>query len=409
MSESRPESRPFAGIKVLAVARVVACPFAAYQLALHGADVIRIEDTQSGDSMRVTGGKHLGFTGQGMGTAYLAQSANTRSMTLNMRSPEAQQIFRRMAQDADVVLENLLTGSMAKYGLDYESLRAINPRLVYCSLTGFGQTGPKKRQPANDTIIQAASGLMSLTGEADGGPVKTGAHIFDYGSGFAAALGIVTALYQRNATGRGQNVDVSMLETALVMNGDTVSDVLNAGARPMRHGNRGDDTGSINNVFKCRDGTWLLIAASREPQRRRLWPAIGRPDIAQDARFATPEARIGHMDTLYAEIEKALQAKTAREWEDILEAAAIGSSEVKTVGDALAHPHVQFRQPFHDVGVIPELGAPIKVPLAPYRLSEGGAMVHSPPPLRGQHTDEILAGLGYDAAGIARLRQDGVV
>jgi formyl-CoA transferase len=250
---------------------------------------------------------------------------------------------------------------------------------------------------------------MSLTGEADGGPVKTGAHIFDYGSGFAAALGIVTALYQRHATGRGQNVDVSMLETALVMNGDTVSDVLNAGARPMRHGNRAEATGSINNVFPCKDGTWLLIAASREPQRQRLWPAIGRPDIAQDARFATPEARIGHMDALYSEIETALQAKTAREWEDILADAAIGSSEVKTVGDALEHPHVQARQPFHDLGVVPGLGVPIKVPLAPYRLSEGRAQVHSAPPRPGQHTDEILVGLGYDAAGIARLREAGVV
>lgn len=409
MRESPDGARPFAGIRVLAVARVVACPFAAYQLALHGADVIRIEDTQSGDSMRITGGRHLGLPEHGMGTAFLAQSANMRSMTLNMRSPQAQQIFRRMAGEADVVLENLLTGSMARYGLDYESLRAVNPRLVYCSLTGFGQTGPKKRQPANDTIIQAASGLMSLTGEANGGPVKTGAHIFDYGSGFAAALGIVTALYQRNATGRGQNVDVSMLETALVMNGDTVSDVLNAGASPMRHGNRGEATGSINNVFPCKDGTWLLIAASREPQRQRLWPALGRPDLGLDPRFATPQARSGHMDALYAEIGKALMAKTAREWEDILEAAAIGSSEVKTLGDALAHPQVQARRPFHDVGELPGLGVRVKVPLAPYRLSEGGARVHSPPPRRGQHTDDILAGLGYDAAAIAGLRSSGVI
>jgi len=403
------DSRPFSGIKVLAVARVVACPFAAYQLALHGADVIRIEDTESGDTMRTTGGKHLGFHEHGMGTAYLAQSANTRSMTLNMRSSEGQAIFRKMAAGADVVIENLLTGSMAKYGLAYEDLRKLNPRLVFCSLTGFGQTGPKKRQPANDTIIQAASGLMSLTGSPEGGPTKTGAYIFDYGSGFAAALGIVTALFHRTVTGQGQYVDVSMLETALVMNGTTVSDVLNAGAQPVRRGNRAESSASINNVFPCGHGTHLLIAASREPQRRRLWPAIGRPDIPEDARFLTPDLRAKNIEALYAEIEQALQVRTAREWEDILADAAIGASEVKTVPDALAHPHVLARQPFHDVGVIPELGVPIKVPLAPYRLSEGGSRVDSPPPLRGQHTDQILATLDYDAAGIESLRKAGVI
>ena len=209
----------FSGIKVLAVARIVAAPFASYQLAMHGADVIHIEQPGVGDSSRTSGNLATPFHKAEMAHTFLAYNSNKRSITLAINTPPGQEVFRRMVKDADVVIENLRGGTMARYGLGYEDLQKINPRIIFCSVTGYGQTGPKKSDPAIDGVIQAVSGMMSITGTPESGPLKTGSTIVDYCTGYAAALAIVSALFQRSRTGMGQSIDVSMLETAITMMG----------------------------------------------------------------------------------------------------------------------------------------------------------------------------------------------
>ena len=222
----------FGGIKVLAVARIVAAPFAAYQLAMHGADVIHIENPDGGDPSRTSGNLTTPFHDARMAHNFLAYNANKRSMTLTINTPAGQAVFRRMAKSADVVIENLRGGTMARYGLGYEDLKAINPRIIFCSVTGYGQTGPKKSDPAIDGVIQAVSGMMSITGTPETGPLKTGSTIIDYTTGYAAALAIATALFQRSRTGIGQAIDVAMLETAMTMMGGEVQRAISANETP---------------------------------------------------------------------------------------------------------------------------------------------------------------------------------
>lgn len=250
----------FAGIKVIAVTRVIAAPFAAYQLALHGAEVITIEAPGEGDVYRYSGDRDASLPRNGMATGFLAQNANKKSLTLNISVPQGQEIIRKLVRDADVFMENLRTGSMARYGLAYEDLRKINPKLIYCSVTGYGQTGPKKRDPAMDMAIQAASGMMSVTGTPESGPVKTSFPVVDYATGLAATIGLTTALFHRERTGKGQHIDVSMLETALVLLSSFATGTVTAGLVNGLVGNGSGLGGYVHNAFKCKEGV-LLIAA----------------------------------------------------------------------------------------------------------------------------------------------------
>src|SRR3954468_12007094 len=229
----------FSGIKVLAVARGVAAPFAAYHLAPHGADVIHIESpgAEGGDSSRTSGNLRTPFHEARMAHNFLAYNSNKRSITLALNTPEGQDVFRRMAKSADVVIENLKGGTMARYGVGYDDLAKINPGIIFCSVTGYGQTGPKKSDPAIDDVVQAVSGMMSITGTPETGPLKTGSTIVDYTTGYAAALGIATALFQRTRSGKGQYIDVAMLETAITMMGGEVLRAITANETPPLVGN----------------------------------------------------------------------------------------------------------------------------------------------------------------------------
>jgi crotonobetainyl-CoA:carnitine CoA-transferase CaiB-like acyl-CoA transferase len=287
---------PFSGITVLDVSRILASPFATGQLALMGANVIKIEDPGVGDAARHGHSYDREMTKSGMSSNFLSQNANKRSLTLNMRTPEGQEIFRKLATNADVILQNLRTGTMARYGLGYEDIAQLNPRIVYCSLTAYGATGPKARHPAYDPVVQAASGMMSINGTAETAPLKVGPPVVDYGTGLAAAFAIASALYQREHTGVGQHIDVSMLDTAFVLMGSVVTDVMTAGAKPRAHGN---SYASIptNAAFETREGK-LYIAAMQEHQVANLFRGLGREDLARDPRFATHELRGEHNDAL---------------------------------------------------------------------------------------------------------------
>lgn len=399
----------FSGIKVLAVARIVAAPFAAYQLAMHGADVIHVENPDGGDSARTSGNLSTPFHDARMAHNFLAYNANKRSMTLAISAPAGQEVFRRLAKNADVVIENLKGGTMARYGLGYEDLKKINPRIVFCSVTGYGQTGPKKSDPAIDGVVQAVSGMMSITGTPETGPLKSGSTIVDYTTGYAAALGIAIALFQRTRTGEGQAIDVAMLETAMTMMGGEVLRAITANETPPLVGNASGKGAYVSDTYRCKEGH-LSIAAGASSRRDRLWKAIDADDIPQDPRFATDAAVAKNMRSLNAAIERKLAAKTAGEWEAILNEAGVPAMEVLPLARAVHHPQLEYREFFHKFHDSDATGLPaFAVPTAPYRLSKSPAKIHSMPPRLGQHTDEVLAENGFSTEDIAQLRASKVV
>jgi crotonobetainyl-CoA:carnitine CoA-transferase CaiB-like acyl-CoA transferase len=399
----------FAGLKVLALARVYAAPFAAYQLALQGADVINIEEPGKGDSARALGGEHAkDLVEQGLGPAFLAHGANKRSLTLNLRKPEGQAIFRHLAKDADIVIENLRVGDMDRYGVGYAALSALNPRLIYASLTGYGQTGPKKRDAAIDIVIQAASGLMSITGTPESGPVKVGSAVIDYIAGLSLTAAILTALHHRHQTGEGQQVDVSMLESALVAMSAIVSDVQNAGLKPALMGNRTANNMPVANSLMCSDVP-VVISATNPDRRKKLFDAMGRQDLLDDPRFVTPQLIRRNWKEVYAEMEKTLKTRTAAEWEDVLNRAGVPCMRVSSVAEASTCEQIEARGLYHTIQRMPGVDRPVKVPPAPFKLSKVETPIHLPPPLLGAHTEEILIGSGYSADDIRRFREDGVI
>ncbi len=399
----------FAGIKVLAVARVVAAPFAAYQLALHGADVIHVEHPDGGDSARTSGNLPTPFHNAKMAHNFLAYNANKRSMTLAINTSAGQEVFRRMAKNADVIIENLKGGTMARYGIGYEDLKKLNPRIIFCSLTGYGQTGPKQSDPAIDNVIQAVSGMMSITGTPETGPLKSGSTVVDYTTGYAAALGIAMALYQRSRTGEGQAVDVSMLETAMTMMGGEVLRAITANETPPLVGNASGKGSYVLNTYRCKEG-YLSIAAGGASRREKLWKAIDATDIPRDSRFATAASVAKNMKALDEEIERRLSTKTAGEWEAILKEVGVAAMEVIPLARAVHHPQLEYRKFFHAFDDTDASGLPpFAVPTSPYRLSASPATIHSMPPRLGQHTDEVLAEYGFSKEEIAQLRAGGTV
>ena len=399
----------FSGIKVLAVARIVAAPFAAYQLAMHGANVIHIEHPEDGDSARTSGNLRTPFHEARMAHNFLAYNANKRSMTLAISTPAGQEVFRRMAKSADVVIENLKGGTMARYGIGYEDLKKMNPGIIFCSVTGYGQTGPKKSDPAIDGVVQAVSGMMSITGTPETGPLKTGSTIVDYTTGYVAALGIAIALFQRTRTGTGQAIDVAMLETAMTMMGGEVLRAITAGETPPLVGNGSGKGAYVSNTYRCKEGH-LSIAAGAFTRREKLWNAIDANDIPRDPRFASDEAVAKNMKALDEAIERKLSTKTAREWEILLNEAGVAAMEVLPLARAVHHPQLEHRKFFHKFEDTGATGLPpFAVPTSPYRLSATPAKIQSMPPRLGQHTDEVLAEHGFSKEEIAELRAGNIV
>ncbi len=396
----------FDGIKVLAVARQIAAPFATYQLALHGAEVLTIDNPKEVDSMRLVAGAGNGLALHAMSHSFMAQAANKKSMQLDISVPEGQAIFRRLAAESDVVVENLVASSMARYGLSYADLREVNPKLIYCSITGYGQTGPTARRAAIDGAVQAASGLMSLSGTRETGPMKVGFLMADYATGYAAALGIVSALYYRTVTGEGQYIDCAMLDTAMTMAGADMCEAATTGNYKPLRGN--GDGRYISNIFHCKEGI-LSVAATTESRRARFWKAIGRTDIPLDPRFCSPDVVAKNYAALCTEIENTLQQKSALEWEEIISDAGVAAMAVRDLHQAINNPQIVHRGLMHRFPYDTALGYAVCVPKAPYQLSKAAAHIHSPPPRVGQHTDEILRRLNFSESDIKALHTRGVV
>lgn len=394
------------GVRVLDLTNVLAGPFCAYQLALLGADVLKIEAPEGGDLARQLGAD-ADLNASHMGASFLAQNAGKKSLCLNLKSPEGKEVFQRLVRDADVLVENFRPGVMERLGLCYGELKSLNPRLIYCAISGFGQEGPMKAAPAYDQIIQGLSGMMSITGSRDTAPLRVGYPVADTLAGMTAAFAISGALVGRASSGLGTFIDVSMLDTALSAMGWVVSNYLIAGVEPQAHGND-NFTAAPSGAFKGRDGI-INIAANKQEQFEALMGVLGLQALVVDPRFAKREARKRHRAALTTEIEAALQQRPCAEWERLFNKAGVPAGAVLTVPQALALPQVQQRgllKTFEDVAGV---GRPLTVARTGFKMSGSDPDVTLPPPRLGEHTDQVLTGIGYSSDEIRRLRSVGAV
>ncbi|HEX4859138.1 MAG TPA: CoA transferase [Usitatibacteraceae bacterium] len=396
---------PLNNFRVLDLSNVLAGPFCAYQLALMGAEVIKVEVPGQGDLARSLGAEPAAAA-QRMGVSFLAVNAGKQSITLNLKHAEGKAILKQLVARADVLVENFRPGVMARLALDYPVLQAVNPALVYCAISGFGQDGPWAQRPAYDQIIQGLSGLMSVTGDSASAPLRAGFPVCDTLGGMAAAFAIAAALAGRARSGTGCLIDVSMLEATLASMGWVVSNYLATGEAPRPMGND-NFTAAPSGTFATADGL-LNIAANEQRQFEALCEAIGRPDLKTDDRFAAREARKHNRAALNGAIESALSRRTAQEWEAILVAAGVPAGRVMSLPQILAEPQVRDRGFVLDLGPVPGLGQNARATRSGFRV-DGHVPQPSPPPQLGAHTATWLHELGYDDAEIARLRGHGVI
>jgi crotonobetainyl-CoA:carnitine CoA-transferase CaiB-like acyl-CoA transferase len=396
-------SKPFAGVRILDFTRYLAGPYGTYQLALLGADVTKVEP-RDGDETR-----HQLVPGEWaerkMPPSFLAVNANKRSLTLDLRKPEAVAIVKRLVTKTDVVWENFRPGVMDRLGLGYDALTRINPMLIYCAVSGFGHSGPEKTTAAFDGKLQAMSGIMSITGEPAHGPMRAGFAICDTIGGMTAALAVSSALYQRTHTRRGQFVDVAMLDAALAFIPGPVSEYTVAGIEQRQIGNGSVSRKPTANRFRARDG-FLVLAVLTEPQFARLMRAIGRPDALDDPRFSDWAARTENVAALREVIEGALAADDARTWEERLTRADVPCSSIWKIDEIVRHPQLEHRDVLQAVD---SRFGPMTLVGAGFRLAHGSPGIDRPPPALGEHTGEILADAGYTGEEIERLERDGVV
>jgi CoA:oxalate CoA-transferase len=342
-----------------------------------------------------------------MGVSFLAVNAGKQSITLNLKHPEAKSIFLRMTADADVIVENFRPGVMKRLGLDYEILKATNPGLIYCAISGFGQDGPWSDRPAYDQIIQGLSGLMSVTGDSDSAPLRAGFPVCDTIGGMAAAFAIAAALVDKLRSGRGRMIDVSMLEATLASMGWVVSNYLATGKPPTPMGNE-NFTAAPSGTFRTAKGL-LNIAANEQRQFEALCDLIDMPELKTDSRFSARESRKRYRFELKALIESGLLKRAAAEWEALMMEKGIPAGQVFSVPEILEHPQVRLRGFIHEFPHVPGLGSGAKVARGPYRMSEGSSEPLSPPPQLGEHTNGWLTRLGYTVSQIQTLKEQGAI
>jgi CoA:oxalate CoA-transferase len=396
-------SLPLQGVRVIDLTAVISGPLCSYQLALLGADVIKIEVPEIGDIARRLGPDEE-LNKKLMGVSFWALNAGKKSITLNLKHERGREVLRRLLKDADVLVENYKPGTLKKLGFDYPALQAINPRLVYCAISGFGQEGPFASRPSYDQIIQGLSGIMSVTGDKTTAPTRVGYVVSDTMVSMSAAFAISSALYRQQKTGKGEMIDVSMLDATLAtMPAWLTSAYLNAGKAPVPLGND-NPASSPSGTFKTGDG-FLNIVCNDNKQYGALCDAIGRPALKTDARFVERPLRVKNREALKALLEEALAAKSAQVWDTLLNNAQVPAGLILTLPEVLAHPQIKSRELVKRFGNVDSVGRDIAVTRLGFRLSEDLPDTNLPPPLLGENNDEVLGAIGYSAGEIAELRQ----
>ena len=391
--------RPLEGIKVLDLSRVLAGPWCTQLLADLGAEVIKIERPGTGDDTRHWGPPWHGDGDERVAAYFLSCNRGKKSAAIDFARPEGAELVRKLAAQADVLVENFKVGGLARFGLDAATLRAVNPRLVYASITGFGQDGPYADRAGYDFIIQGMGGMMSITGlpdgEPGGGPMRAGVAVADLFTGMYASVAILAALYRRERTGEGGHLDHALLDTQLAMLANQAENALISGEDPPRQGNTHPNIVPYQ-PFEAADQP-IIIAVGNDRQFGRLAEICGHREWASDPRFATNEARVMHRSQIVALVSEAIRAKRAAEWLDQLEAAGIPAGPINSITQALAGVQAQHRQMVRTIAGIPLVGSPM-------RLDGERADSDLPPPALGEHTQEVLATLGLEAQNADRLR-----
>jgi crotonobetainyl-CoA:carnitine CoA-transferase CaiB-like acyl-CoA transferase len=392
------------GIRVLDLTNVLSGPFCTLHLALLGAEVVKIENPKAGDLARVLGNVPQ-FNQQLMGTSFLAQNSNKKSVTLNLKAPAGKEIFRKLVAFADVVVENFRPDVMPRLGLGYPELAAINPRLVYCGISGFGQTGPDAEKPAYDQIIQGLSGTMDVNGDERLHPLRCGFPVCDTVGGLNAAFAILAALLHRERTGEGQRIDVALLDSILPLMGWVAANLLIGGQPPVPMGND-NFTAAPSGSFATADGH-VNIAANKQEQWEALVEVVGVEHLKADPRFQERDERKRNRKALTPLLEEKLKAQPTAHWVEALNARDVPSGAILSLEAALTQPQVEHREVLHKVAVeglgeVPLFGLTAQLEKTPGEIT-------SPPPRLGAHTDEILGTLGYSAEEISSFRAGGVV
>lgn len=397
-----------AGVRILDFTRVLAGPFCTMLLADLGAEVIKIESPQ-GDDTRQWGPPWHTADGERHAAYYLSVNRNKRSVVLNLRHPQAQAVARQLAERSQILVENFKPGGMASFGLDYDSLRQLNPSLVYGSITGYGQTGPYRDRPGYDFVIQGQSGLMSITGEADGAPHKVGVAVSDVFAGLFAASALLAALRHAERTGEGQHVDIALLDTQIAALVNIASGALVSGLPAQRYGNAHPSIVPYQ-AFRASDGDFTL-AVGNDRQFAQLCSLIGQPSLATDARFSTNPARVQNRDALIAILSEVFLKRSKAEWVRELLALGIPAGEINNVADILVDPQVAARGLIQSVmmGEEPK-NPPLRLVGHPVKYSETPPAAPVTPPRLGEHTDAVLEEvLGLNTDEIADLRRAGAI
>jgi crotonobetainyl-CoA:carnitine CoA-transferase CaiB-like acyl-CoA transferase len=397
--------RPLAGIRVLDLTNVLAGPFACHQLAHMGADVIKVETPKTGDLARQLGAD-AELNKKLMGVSFLAQNAGKRSITINFKHASGKAVFRKLVAQSHVVVENFRPGVMDRLGLGFDTLVEDNPTLIYCAISGFGQDGPLRDLPAYDQIIQGMSGVMSITGAPENAPYRVGYPIADTIGGITAAFAIASALADRKRSG-GYFIDVSMLEATMATMGWAVSNYLIAERNPMPMGND-NVTASPSGSFKTAKGL-LNIAANKQEQYEAVCRVVGREDLIVDSRFADRQARLAHRQALKEILERELAARPATEWWARLNDAGVPAGPVYSVPEALEHPQIRDRGMIAKFADAPGVGRDIHIVRTGIKVNGDAPAVEAPPPILGEHSDEVLSELGYGRDDVAALRRDGAI
>jgi len=370
---------PLAGIRVIELARILAGPWAGQALADLGADVIKVEAPE-GDDTRRWGPPFITHDGEQAAAYFHATNRGKRSVVCDFRTPEGQAMVRALVADADVVIENFKVGGLAKYGLDYASLHALNPALIYCSITGFGQTGPYAHQPGYDFIIQGMAGLMSITGEAEGQPQKVGVAVVDIFTGVYASTAILAALHQRASTGQGQQIDMSLLDVATSIMANQAMNYLATGVAPAKMGNAHPNLVPYA-VFDCADG-WIIIATGNDGQYQRLCNLLGQPQLA-GAPYLTNADRVANREALTTELTAATRLRRKADLLTACAAAGVPAGPINDLADVFADPQVVHRGLRLDLGGVPGLRSP-------FTFSDADLTLDRPAPTLGEHQDEVL-------------------